>query len=84
MANHSSSIKRIRQINSRRLHNKYYAKTARNAVRNLRELTDKKEAEALLKKVSSMLDKLAKKHIIHKNKAGNLKSKLTLKVNKLA
>ena len=67
MANHSSSIKRIRQINSRRLHNKYYAKTARNAVRNLRELTDKKEAEALLKKVSSMLDKLAKKHIIHKN-----------------
>lgn len=84
MANHSSSIKRIRQINSRRLHNKYYAKTARNAVRDLRAMTNKAEAQEALKKVSSMLDKLAKKRIIHKNKAGNLKSKLTLRVNKMA
>ena len=67
-----------------RLHNRYYARTTRNAVRKLRELTDRKEAEELLKKVSGMLDKLAKRNVIHKNKASNLKSKLTLKINKLA
>jgi small subunit ribosomal protein S20 len=83
MANHKSAIKRIRQTLTRRLRNKYYAKTARNAVRNLRNTTDKTEAHELYKKVSSMLDKLAKKNIIHKNKAGNLKSKLALRVNKL-
>ena len=84
MANHQSSLKRIRQTEKRKLHNRYYAKTARNAVRKLRSLENKAEASELLKKVSSMLDKLAKKNIIHKNKASNLKSKLTLKVNKLA
>lgn len=84
MANHKSSVKRIRQIVTRRLHNKYYAKTARNAVRALRNSTDKAEAAAMLPKVTSMLDKLVKKNIIHRNKASNLKSKLTLHVNKLA
>jgi small subunit ribosomal protein S20 len=83
MANHKSAIKRIRQALTRRLRNKYYAKTARNAVRNLRNTTDKVEAQDLYKKVSSMLDKLAKKNVIHKNKASNLKSKLALHVNKL-
>jgi len=83
MANHKSSIKRIRQTLTKRLRNRYYAKTARNAVRNLRATTDKAQAQELFKKASSMLDKLAKKNIIHKNKAGNLKSKLALHVNKL-
>lgn len=83
MANHKSSLKRIRQTLAKRLHNRYYAKTARNAVRKLRTVTEKPEAVELYKKVSSMLDKLAKKNIIHKNKAGNLKSKLALHVNKL-
>jgi small subunit ribosomal protein S20 len=83
MANHKSSIKRIKQTLTRRLRNKYYAKTARNAVKNLRGTTGKPEAQELYKKVSSMLDKLAKKNIIHKNKANNLKSKLALHVNKL-
>ena len=83
MANHKSSIKRIRETETRRLHNRYYAKTMRNAVRKLRATTEKEEAASLLVKVTSMLDKLAKKNIIHKNKAANLKSKLVLKVNKL-
>ena len=83
MANHKSAEKRIRQTLTRRLHNKYYAKTARNAVRDLRNTTDKAVASELYKKVSAMLDKLAKTNIIHKNKAGNLKSKLALHVNKL-
>jgi len=83
MANHQSAEKRIRQIEARKLRNRYYAKTARNAVRKLRRTTEKEEAKALYPKVSSMLDKLAKKNIIHKNKAGNLKSKLALHVNKL-
>lgn len=84
MANHKSSLKRIRQTEARRLHNRYYAKTARNAVRKLRKLTDKSEAEKELIRVSSMLDRLAGKKIISKNKAGNLKSKLARYVNKLA
>ncbi len=84
MANHKSSIKRIRQTEKRKLHNRYYAKTARNAVRKLRGTTDKETAAKLLPEVSSMLDKLAKRRVIHRNKAGNLKSKLTLHVNKLA
>ncbi|WP_154955905.1 30S ribosomal protein S20 [Muribaculum intestinale] len=84
MANHKSSIKRIRQTESRRLHNRYYAKTARNAVRRVRALTDKAEAEAVLPKVSGMLDRLAAKGTISKNKASNLKSKLALHINKLA
>ena len=84
MANHKSSIKRIRQIEKRRLNNRYYARTTRNAVRKLRETTEKTEAVDLFKKTSAMLDKLDKRRVIHKNKASNLKSKLALHVNKLA
>ncbi len=83
MANHKSAIKRIRQTEKRRLHNRYYAKTTRNAVRKLRATSDKTEAVELYPKVSSMLDKLAKRNIIHKNKASNLKSKLAKYINKL-
>lgn len=83
MANHKSSIKRIRQTETRRLRNRYYAKTARNAVRNLRKMTDAAEAAAKLVVVTKMLDKLAAKKHISKNKAANLKSKLALYVNKL-
>ena len=81
MANHKSSIKRIRETETRRLHNRYYAKTMRNAVRKLRATTEKEEAASLLVKVTSMLDKLAKKNIIHKNKAARLKSQLAKKLN---
>ncbi len=84
MANHKSSLKRIRQEKTRRLHNRYYGKTMRNAVRKLRATTEKAEAAALLPSVTKMLDKLAKTNVIHKNKASNLKSKLALHVNKLA
>ncbi|MDR3327463.1 MAG: 30S ribosomal protein S20 [Prevotellaceae bacterium] len=84
MANHKSSKKRIRQIQKRKLHNKYYAKTARNAVRTLRSTTELSAAQEFLPKVVAMLDKLAKRDIIHKNKASNLKSKLARYVNKLA
>ncbi|MBR6304562.1 MAG: 30S ribosomal protein S20 [Paludibacteraceae bacterium] len=84
MANHKSSLKRIRQTAARKAHNHYYAKTARNAVRDLRKTTDKTAAAAALPKVSSMLDKLAKRHIIHVNKASNLKSKLARMINKMA
>jgi len=83
MANHKSAIKRIKQNEKKRLHNKYYAKTTRNAVKMLRDLTDKAEALALLPKVSSMLDKLAKINVIHNNKASNLKSSLAKHVNAL-
>lgn len=83
MANHKSALKRIRKTSTRRLANRYYAKTARNAVRKLRAVSDKAVATEMLPKVSSMLDKLAKKNAIHKNKAGNLKSKLTKYVNSL-
>ena len=83
MANHKSSLKRIRQTETRRLHNRYYAKTMRNAVRKLRAMTDKIEATAFLPKVQTMLDKLAKNNIIHKNKAANIKSSVTLHVNSL-
>ncbi|MBN2638813.1 MAG: 30S ribosomal protein S20 [Bacteroidales bacterium] len=77
MANHKSAIKRIRQNETKKLHNRYYAKTMRNAVRKFRTLEDKKEAEEQLPKLYAMIDKLAKRNIIHKNKAGNLKSKIT-------
>ena len=83
MTNHKSSIKRIRQTKVRTLHNKYYAKTMRNAVRKLRALTDKEEAIKLYPAVQKMLDKLAKTNIIHKNKAANLKSSLAQHINKL-
>jgi small subunit ribosomal protein S20 len=83
MANHKSSKKRIRQIEKRRLFNRYYSRTARNAVRDLRAMTNKDEAKAVLPKVASLIDRLAKKNVIHDNKASNLKSKLTKFVNKL-
>ena len=83
MANHKSALKRIRSNESKRLRNKYQHKTTRNAVRVLRELTDKKEAEKSLPTIFTMLDKLAKKNVIHKNKAANLKSGLQVKVNNL-
>lgn len=84
MANHKSSEKRIRQTKVKTAHNKYYAKTMRNAVRKLRATTDKAEAVKMLPLVQKMLDKLAKNNIIHKNKAANLKSSLALHVNGLA
>ncbi len=83
MANHKSAQKRIRSNESKKLRNKYQHKTTRNAVRKLRSLTDKTEAQTLFTSVSSLLDKLAKKNIIHANKAANLKSGLALKINKL-
>lgn len=83
MANHKSALKRVRQTKKRTLHNKYYAKTMRNAVRKLRATTDKEEALKLLPAVQKMLDKLVKNNIIHKNKAANLKSSLAIHVNKL-
>ena len=83
MANHKSSVKRIRQTKTKNLHNKYYAKTMRNAVRKLRAMTDKEEAVKLYPTVQKMLDKLAKTNIIHKNKAANLKSSLALHINSL-
>jgi small subunit ribosomal protein S20 len=83
MANHKSSEKRIRQAEARKIDNKYVAKTTRNAVKNLRTTSDKTEAQALLPKVTSMLDKLAKKNVIHSNKASNLKSSLAKHVSSL-
>jgi small subunit ribosomal protein S20 len=83
MANHKSSLKRIRSSEKRRVLNRYQHKTTRNAIKKLEELTDKKEAEKFLQGVKSMIDKLAKKNIIHKNKAGNLKGKLTRHVTSL-
>jgi len=83
MANHKSSIKRIRTNETRRVLNKYQHKTARNATKRLREMKDRVEAEKLFPPVVAMLDKLAKRHIIHKNKAANLKSGLQVLVNAL-
>ena len=84
MANHKSSIKRIRQDKKKALHNKYYAKTMRNAVRKLRTTSDKAEAVKLYPSAQKLLDKLVKTNIIHKNKAANLKSGVALYINKLA
>ena len=83
MANHKSSLKRIRQEEKRRLHNRYYAKTMRNAVRKLRATTDKAAAIEMYPRVQKALDKLAKINVIHKNKASNLKSKLAKYIKKL-
>ena len=80
MANHKSAIKRIRSNDAKRTENRYYAKTTRTAVKAVRSASTKKEAQDLLPKVNSMIDKLAKKSVIHKNKAANLKSKLAKKV----
>jgi len=83
MAYHKSSLKRIKQDEKKRLHNRYYAKTTRNAIKVLRNTSDKDEAVKLYPNVVSMIDKLAKRNIIHKNKAANLKSKLAVQVNQL-
>lgn len=83
MAQHKSALKRIRQSEVRRVHNKYYARTTRNAVKKLRNITDKTEASEVFPKVASMLDKLAKRNIIHAKKAANLKSGLATHVNSL-
>lgn len=84
MANHKATKKDVRQATKRRERNKYYGKTTRNAIRDLKALKTGKEATEQLPDVASMIDKLAKRGIIHKNKAANLKSKLTRKVNALA
>ena len=83
MAHHKSAQKRIRQDLKKKEQNGYYHKTARNAVRKLRGMTDKKEAQELFPTVCGMLDKLAKRNIIHKNKAANIKSSIALHVNSL-
>jgi len=83
MANHKSAKKRIRSNEAKNLRNKYQHKTTRNAVRKLRALTDKTEAQTLFPIVSAMLDKLAKRNVIHKNKAANLKSGLSVHINKI-
>ena len=83
MANHKSALKRIRSDKAKYLRNRYQAKTTRTYIKKLRQTTDKAEAEELLQKVTSMIDKLAKRNIIHKNKAANNKSKLTKYVNSL-
>jgi len=83
MANHKSAIKRIRSNDAKRERNRFQAKTTRNAVKKLRNTTDKKEAAEQLPKVSSLLDKLAKNNVIHKKKAANIKSKLTVHLSSL-
>jgi len=84
MANHKSALKRIRANAAKRLRNRYQAKTTRNAIKKLRGTTNSGEAKELLPKVISMLDRLAKKNVIHKNKASNNKSRLTKYVNSLS
>ncbi|MFA6128372.1 MAG: 30S ribosomal protein S20 [Bacteroidales bacterium] len=83
MAHHKSALKRIRQDEAKTEHNKYFAKTTRNAIKSLRNTKEKTAAAEMLPKVASMLDKLAKKNIIHNNKASNLKSGLAKHVNGL-
>lgn len=83
MANHKSAAKRIRSSATKYEHNRYYAKTMRNALKEFRAITNKAEAAEKMSKMVSMIDRLAKRHIIHKNKAGNLKSEVMLQVNKL-
>jgi small subunit ribosomal protein S20 len=84
MANHKATKKDVRQSRKRNERNRYYGKTTRNAIRDLKTLTDKAAAEKDLSEVISMIDKLAKRNVIHKNKAANLKSKLAKKVNIMA
>jgi small subunit ribosomal protein S20 len=83
MANHKSSIKRIKSNDVKRARNKYYHKTMRNALRKLRGSKDLKEVSSMIPKVSSMLDKLAKTNVIHKNKAANLRSSIQLLANRM-
>jgi len=84
MANHKSAEKRNKQSEAKKVENKYYAKTTRNAIKKLRGTTEKSAAVELYNKVAAMLDKLAKKNVIHKNKASNLKSGLSKHLNTLA
>ncbi|MFY7879061.1 MAG: 30S ribosomal protein S20 [Lacibacter sp.] len=84
MANHKATRKDVRQSATRRDRNRYYGKTTRNAIRDLQALKGAKEASEKMPDVASMIDKLAKRGVIHKNKAANLKSKLARKVNALA
>lgn len=84
MANHKSALKRIKKSNEKREVNRFHHKTARTAVKKLRLETDKTVAADQLPKVVALLDKLVKRNIIHKNKAANLKSKLTKQVSTLA
>lgn len=83
MANHKSALKRIRSSETKRLRNRYYSKTMRNAIRDFLNIEDKKEAEERMPKIVSMVDKLAKINVIHKNKAGNLKSQVSRHVQAL-
>lgn len=83
MAHHKSAQKRIRQTAKRRLENRYYGKTTRNALRKYMALTDVAEAQSQMGTLVSMVDKLAKRNQIHKNKASNLKSKIMLHINNL-
>ena len=83
MANHKSAIKRIRSSEKKRLLNRYQHKTVRNAIRDFKKLEDKKSAETRFPTVISMIDKLAKKNVIHRNKAANLKSQLTNSLNNI-
>ena len=83
MENHKSALKRIRQSESRKLENRYWAKTARNAVRRIRKMTDKAEAQAAYNKTSALLQRLGRKNIISKNKAANLCSSLAQHINKI-
>ncbi len=83
MANHKSSLKRIRQAEKRKMENRYWAKTTRNAVRRVRRMTDKEEATAAYNKVSALLQRLGRKNIISKNKASNLCSSLAKYINKI-
>ena len=83
MANHKSAIKRIRSNDAKRVRNRYHAKTMRNALRKFRAISEKNVAVEELPKLVAMIDKLAKKSVIHQNKAGNLKSKLTKMTNSL-
>ncbi|HNQ83908.1 MAG TPA: 30S ribosomal protein S20 [Bacteroidales bacterium] len=84
MANHKSALKRIRANENRKIQNRYHGKTMRNAIKKFRSIEAKEEATAQLPKLVSMIDKMAKRAVIHKNKAANLKSKLTRKVNAIA
>jgi len=84
MANHKATKKDVRQAAKRQERNKYYGKTTRNAIRDLKVVEKKAEAGKVLPEVISMIDKLAKRGIIHKNKASNLKRKLTKRVSALA
>ncbi|MBO4966335.1 MAG: 30S ribosomal protein S20 [Muribaculaceae bacterium] len=84
MANHKSSLKRIRQTEKRRTQNRYWAKTARTAVRRIRNMEDKAEATAAYNKVSALLQRLGRKNVISKNKASNLCSRLSKHINKLS